>query len=218
VFRLGGAAALVFGICYVIIMVLYVPMGAPPSGAEARLAYTAANSIAWWAILALSVLTDFLLIPIALALFIALQPTNRSLMLLAVTAMGLFVVLDLALTWTNTAVLISLSQLYAAGASETHRAAFVAAAQVPVLMLESTLLFVYNSLTLAVGLLLTGAVMLKGGFGKTTAYLAVFTGILGIIAVAGPLFASALSSAILLASALTTLWFFMLGFKLWRHA
>jgi hypothetical protein len=41
---------------------------------------------------------------------------------------------------------------------------------------------------------------------------------LGIIAVAGPLFASALSSAILLASALTTLWFFMLGFKLWRHA
>jgi hypothetical protein len=50
-------------------MVLYVPMGAPPSGAEARLAYVAANTSTWWGIIAVvgSLFTSALDVSIILA-------------------------------------------------------------------------------------------------------------------------------------------------------
>ena len=62
--RVGGLAAIVLGIAYIVIIGLYVPMGASPLGVEARLKYIAGNIPAWWAILILSVLTDFLFIPL----------------------------------------------------------------------------------------------------------------------------------------------------------
>ena len=72
-YRVGGISAIVFGIAYIVIIALYVPMGALPSGAEAWLAYIAGNTTAWWAILGLSVLTDFLLVSVALSLYLALR-------------------------------------------------------------------------------------------------------------------------------------------------
>ena len=59
-YRAGGISALALGIAYILIIVVYVVVGAPPSGAEARLTYLAGNTTGWWAILGLSVLTDFL--------------------------------------------------------------------------------------------------------------------------------------------------------------
>ena len=53
-------------------------MGARPSGAEAWLGYIAGNLTAWWAILGLSVLTDFLLLPVVLALYLALKGIDKS--------------------------------------------------------------------------------------------------------------------------------------------
>ena len=104
-YRLGGISGLLLGLGYIVIIVLYVPLGAPSSGAEARLAQVAANTSAWWGILGLSVLTDFLFLPLALALYFALKGINRTLMLLATICVALFVFLDLALTWTNYAAL-----------------------------------------------------------------------------------------------------------------
>lgn len=214
-YRAGGVSALVFGIAYLAIIGLYVPIGAPPSGAEARLAYVAGNTRTWWAILDLSVLTDFLLVPVALALYVALKGVNRSAMLLATAFMGLFVVLDLAITWTNYETLITLSGQYAAAANDAQKAAAVRAAIYPSAVLESRLLFVYNSLTLAVGILMTGFVMLKGIFNRSTAYLGLVTGILGIISVVGPFFVSALSQTIIAASILTTIWLLFVGYRLY---
>jgi hypothetical protein len=191
-------------------------MGAPPDGAEAKLAYVAANTMAWWAILGLSVLTDFLLVPVSLALYQALKGTNRNLMRLAVAGIGLFIILDLAITWTNYAALIELSGGYAAAANEAERAVIITAAMYPAAVLESSLLFVYNTLTLSIGILLTGLVMLKGIFGKGAAYLGLVTGITGIVAVVGSFFISALSVTIILASVLTTAWALWVGYKLYR--
>lgn len=216
-YRVGGIAAIVFGIAYLAIIGLYVPMGGRPSGAEAWLTQLAAKTTAWWAILGLSVLTDFLLVPIALALYRALQGINQNAMLLATAFVGLFVVLDLALTWINIASLIALSAGYAAAADAAQRAGFVVAATYPSSVVESNLLFVYNSLTLAVAILMTGLVMVKGVFGKTTAYLGLITGILGIVAVASSFFASSVSSvAIILTSVLTTVWYLLIGYRLFR--
>ena len=215
-YRVGGICALVFGLAYIIIIALYVPMGAPPNGAEARLTYMAGNTAAWWSILGLSVLTDFLLVPVALSLYLALKGINRNAMLLAAAFMGLFIILDLALTWENYAVLIPLSVSYAATSIDVQKAAVVAAATYPSTVLESDLLFVYNTLTLSIGILLTGLVMRKGVFNKVTAYLGLATGFFGIVAVAGPFVLRALESSIILASVLTTIWVLLVSFKLIR--
>jgi hypothetical protein len=215
-YRVGGISALVLGIAYIIIIALYVPVGAPPSGAEARLTYLAGNTTVWWAILGLSVLTDFLFVPVVLSLYLALKGINRNAMLVATACVGLFIVLDLAVTWTNYASLITLSGYYAAATNDVQRAVFVAAANYPSAVLESSLLGVYIILIPAVGILVIGLVMLKGIFSKSTAYLGLVTGILGIVSVAGPFFASSLSVTIIIASLLTTVWVLFAGYRLYR--
>src|SRR6267143_1318817 len=136
-YRVGGISAFVLGISYIAIIALYVPLGAPPSGAVARLTYLSGKTTAWWAILALSVLTDFLFVPVALSLYLALKRINRNAMLLATACVGLFVVLDLAVTWTSYASLITLSGNYAAATNDAQRAVVVAAADYPSAVLES---------------------------------------------------------------------------------
>jgi hypothetical protein len=63
---------------------------------------------------------------------------------------------------------------------------------------------------------MTGFVMLKGIFSKSTAYLGLVTGILGIVSVVGPFFVSALSAIIIIASVLTTAWVLFVGYRLCR--
>lgn len=213
-YRVGGISAIVFVIAYILIIVLYVPVG-KPSGAEAWLKSMAGNTTTWWAILGLSVLTDFLLVPVALALYLALKGINKNALQVATAFVGLFVILDLALTWTNYASLITLSGNYAAATNEAQRAAFAAAAIYPASVVDSNLLFVYNSLTLAVGILITSLVMLKGIFSKGTAYLGLATGILGIVAVTGSFF-GVLRAMIILVSVLTTVWVLFAGYRLYR--
>jgi hypothetical protein len=215
-YRVGGVCALVFGIAYIVIIALYVPVGAPPSGGEARLEYHAGNTAVWWAIVALSVLTDFLLIPVALSLCLALKRVNRDAMLLATAFIGLFVVLDLAVTWPNYASLIALGGDYAAATTDAQREAYIAAANYASAVLGSTLAGVYNIVTLSLGILIAGFVMLRGLFGKGTAYLGLVTGILGIVLVAGPLLVGALGVTIIVASVLTTVWILLVGYRLYR--
>jgi hypothetical protein len=82
-YRVGGAAALVIGIGYVVIFPLYAQVGVPPSSGEAWFRYLPGKTGVWWAILALSVFTDFLFVPVAFALYVALKRINQNAMLLA---------------------------------------------------------------------------------------------------------------------------------------
>ena len=214
-YRAGGISAIVLGLAYVAIVGLYVPGGAPPRAVEGRLIHLAGNTGLWWAILDLSVLTDFLFIPLSLALYFALRTIDKNAMLLATACVVLFVVLDLSITWTNYASLIGLSGDYAAAADETQREAILTAARYPAAILESSLLFVYNTMTLAVGILLTGIVMLKGVFSRATAYLGIATGVLGIASVAISFFVHSFIVIIVLASVATTLWVFFAGVRLY---
>jgi hypothetical protein len=215
-YRVGGISAILLGLGYIAIIPLYAAVGAPPSGGEARLQYFEGKTTVWWAILGLSVLTDVLFIPVALALYLALKGVNWNAMLIATAFIGLFVVLDLAVTWPNYASLLSLSGKYTAATSDAQRAAYVAAANYASAVLTSGLEAVYSILVLSLGILTTGLVMLKGIFGKSTAYIGVVTGILGIVAALGPFFVSALAVTIIITSGLTTLWVLLVGFRLYR--
>lgn len=212
-FRIGGVAALLFGVAYIFIIIVYVPIG-KPSGAEAWLVNMSSHVQSWWTILLLSVLTDILLIPIAISLFNLLERNNKVLMLFALIFIGLFILLDLALTWTNYASLISLSRNYDAAKDDIQRELIVTAATYPASIVDSNLLFFYNTVTLSVGIFITGIVMRKEMFDPAAAYTGITTGILGMVAVFGPLVNSALSGAIIIASLLTTVWIFIVGIDL----
>ncbi len=215
-YRWGGLSALLLGLGYIITIPLYIYTGPPPSGGEARLQYLIGKTTVWWAILGLSVLTDLLFLPVALALYHALKGVNRGSILLGMILVGLFVVLDLAVTWTNYAALITLSEHYATATSGIQRAADVGAATYASAVLESGLESVYSILILSVGILVIGLVMRKGTFGTSTAYVGIVTGVLGTVAAVGPLFVSALSVTIVIVSVLTTLWILLVGFRLFR--
>jgi hypothetical protein len=93
----------------------------------------------------------------------------------------------------------------------TERAVYVAAARYASAVLASRLEAVYSILFLSLGILLIGLVMRKGSFGKSSAYLGVVTGILGIVAVA-----STFGPIVILASVLTTAWVLFVGYRLYR--
>ncbi len=208
-YRSGGISALVLGLGYVVTVVLYAQVGPPPSGAEASLEYLAGKTTVWWAILALSVLTDLLFIPVALSLYFALKEINRNAMLVATAFLGLFVVLDLAVTWSNYASLIGLSSDYALAASG-QRSLDVAAAGHAAAVLASPLLRVYAIVIPSFGILLIGFVMLKGPFGRITAYLGLIVGVLGIASIAG------LGVTIIANALATTVWGLLVGYRLYR--
>jgi hypothetical protein len=217
IYRVGGLAALILGAGYLLTFpVIAYAGGFPPPGTEARLAFMAEHAAGWWALAALMIFTDLLYIPVFLALYQALKGINKYMMLLALACAGLFVALDLAVTWTAYSSLITLGGNYAAATSDAQRAVIVAAAGYPSAINDSPLLGIYATLIPATGLLLAGLVMRKGIFNKALAYLGVVAGISGILAGVGPLFISELETAQKINAGLAMIWFLVVGWKLYR--
>jgi hypothetical protein len=211
-YRVGGIAALLLATGYVVIVPLYAQVGAPPSGGDAWFKYVAGKATIWWWIVALSVFTDFLFVPVAWALYLALKEAGKNGMLLATVFVGLFVVLDLGVTWSHYTSILTLYSQYSAATDEAQRMGYVAAANYGSAMLTSRLEIVYSIVTLSFGILVIGFVMLRGVFHKITAYLGLATGILGIAA------PTRLSVAIIGNALCATAWLFLVGYRLYQLA
>ena len=158
----------------------------------------------------LSVLTDLLFLPLAFALYLALKEINRGAMLIATSFIGLFVCLDLAVTWSNYASLLILGGSYVAAANDLQREVYVAAASYPAAVLASPLHVVYAIVILSSGILFVGVVMLKGVFNKATAYVGIVTGIFGIASMTRS------SVAVIGNALLATVWVLLVGYRLYR--
>jgi hypothetical protein len=137
--RVAGASALLIGIGYVVIIPLYAAVGVPPDDGAAWLAYGPGKTTIWWAIVGLSVLTDVLFLPVAAGLFVALQALHRGAMVMGSALVGLFVVLDLAVTWPNYAALVQLSDAHGAATDSVTQASLIAAAEHATAVLSSKL-------------------------------------------------------------------------------
>ena len=210
--QLAGMAALAIGIAYVVITGLYVVLGgAVPEEVATRLDFMAANTPVWWAIVALSVVTDLLFLPVALGLYVAFRGLDRNAMLVGSGLLGLFVLLDLAVTWPNYAALLGLSADYADATEATQRAAVTAAASVPAAVLDSGLFAVYAILVPALGILVMSAAMFRANAGRGVAVTGIATGILGTIAVVGGFVIDAIGALAILTSILTTVWVVLVG-------
>jgi len=217
-YRAGGISGIVVALLYVVITGLYLMAGLVPTGVEAWLTYLAGNEAAWWAIVWLSVFTDVLYVPFAVALYAALASVNRNAMLAGAGLLVLFVVLDLAITWPNYAALISLSGEYAVATSDAQREALLAAARYPAAILDLSLLAAYIILVPGLGALIIGLVMLRSSFGRVPGYLGVATGLAAIAAVLGAFVYPQLGTLAILAAVLTLIWFLASGLRLLRLA
>jgi hypothetical protein len=147
-------------------------------------------------------------------MYVALRGINALAALFGTSLLVLFVVLDLAITWPSFAALITLSGEYVGATSNAQQAEYVAAASYARAVLGSPLFAVYAILVPAIGILVLGLIMLRSMFGRTAACLGVLTGVLGIVAVVGPLFWSSLGVVAILTSVLTTVWVLLVGYRL----
>ena len=215
-YRIGGTSGILIGVLYVVITLLYVLGGLLPDDSEEKLKYLAAHTLQWWGILWLSVLTDFLFILVAWSLYVALKDIDRNTMLMGAGLIVVFVILDLAITWPNYSVLITLSGKYTNAIDEVDRQSLIGAASYTAEVLSSRLLGSYIILVPSIGIFMIGMVMMKGIFNKATAYLGLITGILGTISVVGAFFVEAIGTAAIATSIFTTIWVLLVGFRLWR--
>jgi hypothetical protein len=148
-----------------------------------------------------------------LALYLALKKAKKTHALMA-TIMGMLgVALAIGLR-TGVHAMGTLGSGYVAAASEAQRAADVAAAELgtgatdPGLTLANVLIYGFT--------LLISIAMRTGVFGKGAAYLGIVTGGLGIVGLVGGILVPALSMLTLLAAIGWAVWFFVVGFRLYR--
>jgi hypothetical protein len=182
-YRVSAIAAFVLVVGYFLTFPIYFWVGDPPaSSVEAQLAYFSEHAGGWWAIVFLMVFTDLLLVPIFFGIYLALKHVNKGVMLVALTFKAfLFVILDLAVTWTAYSTMIIAGVHYGTAATEAQRAALAAGAAYASAMLDSPLSGTYAILIPSLGVLFAGLVMLKGVFSKATAYVALAVGLTGVL-------------------------------------
>lgn len=206
--RWGGIAALALAVGYVAIIPMFAWVGAPPASGEGWFRYLPGKSTAWWVILWLSVITDLCYLPVAWALYVVLREASRALMRAASLLLHLFVVLDLAVTWTHHASILALYRSYAAESDAAHRAAYLAASEYASSIYATPLLTFYIIAIPSVGVLMASITMMKASFGRASAWTGVITGVFGLLSLTG-------FFPLVMANALgATLWFFLLGARL----
>jgi hypothetical protein len=216
-YRVSGIAAFVLVVGYFLTFPIYFWVGdQPATGVEAQLAYFAEHAAGWWAIVFLMVFTDLLLVPIFFGIYMALKHINKGLMLVALAFKAfLFVILDLAVTWTAYSAMIIAGVQYGAATTEAQRAALIAAAAYPSAMLASPLAHVYANVIPALGVLFAGVVMLKGVFNKATAYVALAMGLTGILYL-GSFFIDGLAVLGIIAALLAMFFYLLVGIRLYK--
>jgi hypothetical protein len=215
-YRVGAVATLILVVGWLLTFPVYGSVGIAPPGAEGQLVHFGSHSAGWWTILGLMVSTDLIYVVVWLALYEALQRVDRIMMLLALACHLLFVVLDLAVTWTNHAALFTLGSQYIAAATDSQRALLLAAAGSPAALMDSPLASIYSIGIPSLGTLLAGLVMLRGGFGRLTAWLAIAVGITAVPAIVGPYFIGPSDPSHIINALIATVMYVLIGLRLFK--
>ena len=212
-YQVGGVCLVLTGILFVIGFALTIAQGQPGGTIEETLSVIAGQKLLYQAANGAFVLSDLFPIPAMLALYLALRE-NRQTHALMATAMGVHgVALAIGLR-AGVHAMGALGSGYEAAGSEAQRAAYVVAAELvtgatdPGLTLANVLIYGFT-LLISIG-------MLRSVVGKGATYLGSITGGLGLLGLVGGTLVPALSAVTLLAALGWAIWFFVVGFKLYR--
>jgi hypothetical protein len=213
VYRAGGVCLLVAGLIYLAEVALGAALRPAPADSQQFLQSLANHAGIARATYVLFSVADFLLVPAVLGLYLSLKRAGKNLMLVATGLMAVFIVVDVAITDASTLTIVTLTQHAATAASAAERAAYMAAAHYGLATVP--LANFYTFVISGVGVLLISMVMLKGVFGKRTAYVGIVTGIVGIVA-GFYVFVPALALFTGFSSLLLGAWCLMAGRRLYR--
>ena len=202
------------GVLVLLANVLLSASGSLPTGGEAMLQYLEGQAVPAVATVGLFLAYDMLLIPVFLALYLALKGANAYAMLVAVAFVGLYIALDLVVTESNYLTLVALSQSYSASTPGVARAAYVAAADYATATI-ATNSPVYSFVVPAIGILITSLVLLKQKFSRAAGYLGVAGAIIGISYGITTIIPS-LSILYILSNFLFAVWYLIVGRSLYR--
>ena len=162
------------------------------------------------------IVSDFFLIPVAIAAYLVLRPINRSAALMGSALVLFYVVFDVCVTNLNGFALISLSQSYAGAGTAALQATYVSASAYGIAHIAAQQVFSWG--IGAVGQLIWSIVMWKSFFGRGIAGLGVVANILPILGAAAsvaPLLVFELAQ--LLALPVGAIWAIAVGVQLYRH-
>jgi hypothetical protein len=170
-------------------------------------------STAW----SLWILTDLLGLAPIVAMYLVLQPHNRTFALLGSLFLIFYAIYDVSATELNSLTLVSLSHGYALAASDAVRTSFVSAATYGyhALPLQTVLSFGIGSLAY----LFWCVPMWKSFFGRWTTIFGVLVNVIGVVGSAYPVISSSsiLGLCLFLAPRLIALWSIVLGVQLYLY-
>jgi hypothetical protein len=212
-YRVGGIAALLSTLIYVVAVVVnFAVPPAPTSGGAAILEYIAANRLVYMLEQVLWLLPSVLLILVFLALYPALKHIDKSYAAIG-TVLGIFswaLTLVYPATGGGAPALVYLSDRYVVASGAVERAAYVAAAET---FIAQNVIPTAVGILEPIGILIVSLVMLRGAYGRGLVYLGILTGGLGIVSEAlRPLLGAGYMAYGLLLFA----WFVAVGWQLYR--
>lgn len=214
ILKIGSYSGMAISFGYIIITILYLLTGTLEGNVEDKLLLIAHGENAWWGIVSLSVLTDFLLFPFTYALFKLIFPLERDIIVFGTLAFVLFAFLDLALTWPTFEMFINIATEYANMPAEASNIEILSMAGLLDKLHSSKLFSIYVILLMSIGI-----VIFSRAFKIHLHYTAIYfvglaIGILGIAAVLSAMVFGSTGMIAVLVSILTTLWLGMVSVKL----
>ena len=178
-YRIGGGAALLAVACIVAAIAVFLAWP-PPTTIESWFALFQRNGFLGLLDLDLLLVTSYVvMIPLYLALYVALRRVSQSFMAIALAFNMLGAALILGVN--PGAAMLTLSDRYAAATTDAQRAMFLAAGQALMTNWSGTA-FVVGYLLGGIGVLITAAVMLRSRiFSKFIAYTGLVMGALMLV-------------------------------------
>lgn len=207
-YRVGGVAALIIVVLFFVQVVAFA-MGPLPTMVSGWFTLLQNNRLLGLLDLdVLYVVDQVLLLPILLALYVALKRASQSYMALA-TVLG-FVSIAVYFATNAAFSMLSLSDQYAAATTDAQRSMFLAAGQATLAVSQGTGWYVFNVLGSVAPLIISVVMLRSNVFSKATAYAGILGGVIGLA-----LFVPTIGVFVLLISGVTVLiWFILVARRL----
>jgi hypothetical protein len=215
IYRIAGLAMLPVGVLYLLLGVFTVSLRIPVTPGTVNLPAFAAHLTGGTVTFVLFMVTDLLLIPALLALYLALRGVNRPIVLVGSALLAVFIGLDLLATEPNWLNLYALAYDYVHASSPVQAAGYLASAKTALALVPITNALSYG--LSSAGLLLISLALLRSVFGRPVARIGVGINAAGVLAGIGyfvPVFAP-LITAVLFAFGL---WMILLGARFYRYS
>lgn len=177
-YKVAGMAALITAVLIVAQMIVFILWPSPNTAIDYFSLFQGNALLGFLALDLLYVIDNVLLIPILLALYVALRKTNESFMIIG-TALG-FVSIAALFASNPAANMHFLSGQYAAATTDAQRSLFLAAGEA-MLAVNSGTAYHVSLILGSVALVIIPIVMLQGKiFSKATAYMGILANVLAL--------------------------------------